>query len=81
MQGDVSPFIFFINILQGGWEHITVRGNATEASRVAMHDTSEENPAVSKDLEDEESKGKTEQSKTPLMVSESQELDRNAVNC
>ncbi|XP_052628746.1 tectonin beta-propeller repeat-containing protein 1 isoform X2 [Harpia harpyja] len=65
----------------GGWEHITVRGSATEASRVAMHDTSEENPAVSKDLEDEESKGKTEHSKSPLMVSESQELDRNAANC
>ncbi|XP_061850000.1 tectonin beta-propeller repeat-containing protein 1 [Colius striatus] len=65
----------------GGWEHITVRGNATDASRVAVQDTSEENPAVSKDLEDEEGKGKTERSRTPLMVSESQELDRNAVNC
>ncbi|XP_009819583.1 tectonin beta-propeller repeat-containing protein 1 [Gavia stellata] len=65
----------------GGWEHITVRGNATEASRVTMHDASEENPAVSKNLEDEESKEKTEHSKTPLMVSESQELDRNAVHC
>ncbi|XP_075292648.1 tectonin beta-propeller repeat-containing protein 1 [Opisthocomus hoazin] len=65
----------------GGWEHITVRGNAAEASRVTMHDASEENPALSKDLEDEESKGKPEHSKTPLMVSEGQELDRNAVNC
>ena len=46
-----------------------------------MHDASEENPALSKDLEDEESKGKPEHSKTPLMVSEGQELDRNAVNC
>ncbi|XP_010134490.1 PREDICTED: tectonin beta-propeller repeat-containing protein 1 [Buceros rhinoceros silvestris] len=65
----------------GGWDHITVRGNATEPSRVAMHNASEENPAVSKDLEEEESKEKSERSKTPLMVSESQELDRNAVNC
>ncbi|XP_025938911.1 tectonin beta-propeller repeat-containing protein 1 isoform X2 [Apteryx rowi] len=66
----------------GGWEHITVRGNATEASRVITHDTSEEDPARSMDLEDDESKGKTEPSKTtPLMVSEGQELDRNAVNC
>lgn len=72
---------FFLNLSQGGWEHVTVRGNATEASRVAVHDTSEEHPAGSKDLEDEESKGKRELSKTPLMVSESQELDRNAVNC
>uniref|UniRef100_A0A8C5X475 Tectonin beta-propeller repeat-containing protein 1 n=1 Tax=Malurus cyaneus samueli TaxID=2593467 RepID=A0A8C5X475_9PASS len=65
----------------GGWEHITVRGNATEASRLAVPDTAEENLAVSKEGEDEEGKGKTEHSKTPLMVSESQELDRNAVNC
>ncbi|XP_051488260.1 tectonin beta-propeller repeat-containing protein 1 isoform X3 [Apus apus] len=65
----------------GGWEHVTVRGNATAASRVTVHDNSDENPAVSKDLEDEESKGKTEHSKTPLMVSENQELDRHAVNC
>lgn len=72
---------FFINLLQGGWEHISVRGNATEASRLTVHDTSEEDLAVSKDLEDEESKGKTEHSKSPLMVSESQELDRNVVNC
>ncbi|NXC65621.1 TCPR1 protein, partial [Anhinga anhinga] len=78
----VSLLLYFCtDVLQGGWEHITVRGNATEASRVAIPDTSEENPAVSKDLEDEESKGKTEHSKTPLMVSESQELDRNAVTC
>lgn len=46
-----------------------------------MHNASEENPAVSQDLEEEESKEKSERSKTPLMVSESQELDRNAVNC
>ncbi|NXE47050.1 TCPR1 protein, partial [Casuarius casuarius] len=66
----------------GGWEHITVRGNATEASRVITHDTSEEDPARSMDLEDEENKGKTEHSKTtPLMVTEEQELDRSAVNC
>lgn len=72
---------FSIDILQGGWEHITVRGNATEASRVAVHDTAEENPVVPKDLEDEASKERTEHSRTPLMVSESQELDRNAVHC
>lgn len=72
---------FCITFSQGGWEHITVRGNATEASRVAVPDTAEENPAVSKEGEDEESKGKTEHSRTPLMVSESQELDRNSVNC
>lgn len=65
----------------GGWEHITVRGNATEASRVAMQDTSEENSAVSKDLEENESKGRAVPSKTPLMVSERQDLDRSAVNC
>ncbi|XP_053813064.1 tectonin beta-propeller repeat-containing protein 1 isoform X1 [Vidua chalybeata] len=65
----------------GGWEHITVRGNATEASQGAGPDTAEENLAASKEGEDEESKGKTEHSKTPLMVSESQELDRNSVNC
>ncbi|XP_074014643.1 tectonin beta-propeller repeat-containing protein 1 [Numenius arquata] len=64
----------------GGWEHITVRGNATEASR-AVHDAPEEQPAAPEELEDEESKGRRESSKTPLMVSESQELDRNAVNC
>ncbi|NWI51073.1 TCPR1 protein, partial [Calyptomena viridis] len=64
----------------GGWEHISVRGNATEAPRVAVPD-SQENLAMAKDLEDEESKGKPEDSKIPLMVSESQELDRNAVNC
>lgn len=46
-----------------------------------MHNASEENTAVSKDLEEEENKEKSERSKTPLMVSESQELDRNAVNC
>lgn len=65
----------------GGWEHITVRGNATEASRGAGPDTTEENPAESKEGEDEESKRKTEHSRTPLMVSASQELDRNSVNC
>lgn len=72
---------FLLHLLQGGWEHITVRGNATEASRVAVCDAPEEHPAGSKESEDEESKGKRELSKTPLMVSESQELDRNAVNC
>lgn len=72
---------FFIDLLQGGWEHISVRGNATEASRLTVHGISEENLAVSKDLEDEEGKGKTENSKSLLMVSESQELDRSAVNC
>lgn len=46
-----------------------------------MPDIAEENPAASKEEEDEESKGKTEHSKTPLLVSESQELDRNSVNC
>ncbi|XP_065540455.1 tectonin beta-propeller repeat-containing protein 1 isoform X3 [Lathamus discolor] len=65
----------------GGWEHISVRGNATEASRLTVHDISEENLAVSKDLEDEEGKGKTEHSKSLLMFSESQELDRSGVNC
>ncbi|XP_064009820.1 tectonin beta-propeller repeat-containing protein 1 isoform X2 [Pogoniulus pusillus] len=64
----------------GGWEHITVRGNATEAARATARDTSEENLEISKGGEDE-SKGKTEHSKTSLMVSESQELDRNAVSC
>lgn len=72
---------FCIPFSQGGWEHITVRGNATEVSRGAVPDTTEENPAASKEGEDEESKGKAEHSKTPLMVSESQELDRNSVNC
>lgn len=72
---------FCIPFPQGGWEHITVRGNATEASRGAVPDTTEENPAASKEGEDEENKGKTEHSKTPLMVSESQELDRNSVSC
>lgn len=71
---------FCIPFSQGGWEHITVRGNATEASRGAGPDTAKENPAESKEGEDE-SKGNTEHSKTPLMVSESQELDRNSVNC
>lgn len=70
-----------ISFSQGGWEHVTVRGNATEASRAAVPDPTEENPAASKEGEDEESKEKTEHSKTPLMVSESQELDRNSVNC
>lgn len=72
---------FCVPFSQGGWEHITVRGNATEASRGAVPDTSEEHPAASKEGEDEESKGKTQHSKAPLMVSESQELDRNSVNC
>uniref|UniRef100_A0A8C3KSH1 Tectonin beta-propeller repeat-containing protein 1 n=1 Tax=Calidris pygmaea TaxID=425635 RepID=A0A8C3KSH1_9CHAR len=64
----------------GGWEHITIRGNATEASR-AVHDAPEEQPAGPEELDNEEGKGRRESSKTPLMVSESQELDRNAVNC
>lgn len=46
-----------------------------------MQDTSEENSAVSKDLEENESKGRAVPSKTPLMVSERQDLDRSAVNC
>ncbi|XP_014806855.1 PREDICTED: tectonin beta-propeller repeat-containing protein 1 [Calidris pugnax] len=64
----------------GGWEHITVRGNATEASRAA-HDTPEEQPVGPEELDNKEGKGRRESSKTPLTVSESQELDRNAVNC
>ncbi|XP_073218237.1 tectonin beta-propeller repeat-containing protein 1 isoform X2 [Lepidochelys kempii] len=65
----------------GGWEHITVRGNATEAPKAALHETSEEHSAKPTDLEDGENGGKGNYSKTTLMVNEGQALDRNSVNC
>ncbi|EMP30644.1 Tectonin beta-propeller repeat-containing protein 1 [Chelonia mydas] len=65
----------------GGWEHITVRGNATEAPKTALHETSEEHSAKPTDLEDGENGGKGNHSKTTLMVNEGQALDRNSVNC
>ncbi|XP_074925325.1 tectonin beta-propeller repeat-containing protein 1 isoform X1 [Chelonoidis abingdonii] len=65
----------------GGWEHITVRGNATEAPKAALHETSEEHSANPTDLEDGENGGKGNHSKTTLMVNEGQEVDRYAVNC
>ncbi|NWW47546.1 TCPR1 protein, partial [Pedionomus torquatus] len=61
----------------GGWEHITVRGNATEASRAAP----EEHPAGPEELEDEERRGRRESSDAPPMGSGGQEWDRSARSC
>lgn len=70
-------FLFF-NPLQGGWEHVTVRGNTSQAPRGTVPSESPPEPMES---EGSGRKGKAERSRTPLMVSERQEVDSNAVNC
>lgn len=69
---------FFINPIQGGWEHVTVRGNASQAPRGTVPSESPPEPMES---EGRGRKGQAERSRTPLMVSERQEVDSNAVNC
>lgn len=64
----------------GGWEHITVRGNASEAPRGSTSSTCQSPPEPT-ESEGSGRKEKTEQPRTPLMVSERQEVDRNAVHC
>lgn len=62
----------------GGWEHVTVRGNASQAPRGTVPSESPPEPMES---EGSGRKGQAERSRTPLMVSERQEVDSNAVNC
>ncbi|NXU47091.1 TCPR1 protein, partial [Turnix velox] len=63
----------------GGWEHVSIRGNATRASKVS----SQEGQPLGQ-AEGEESRGSSEPRELPsstLRVSEGPELDGNAVQC
>ncbi|KAM3826503.1 tectonin beta-propeller repeat-containing protein 1 isoform 2-T3 [Vipera latastei] len=61
----------------GGWEHITIRGNATESIKMAAQDDPSSSP---RDLSSLEVHG-SYQSQTSVFVDGAQGLDRNAVQC
>ncbi|XP_026543150.1 tectonin beta-propeller repeat-containing protein 1 [Notechis scutatus] len=61
----------------GGWEHITVRGNATERTKMAAQDGPSSSP---RDLSSLEVPGSYEP-RTTIFVDGVQGLDRNAVQC
>lgn len=63
--------------LQGGWEHITVRGNATERTKMAAQDGPSSSPH---DLSSLEVHG-SYQLQSTIFVDGVQGLDRNAVQC
>ncbi|KAG8145666.1 hypothetical protein E2320_012173 [Naja naja] len=61
----------------GGWEHITVRGNATERTKMASQDGPSSSP---QDLSSLEVDG-SYQPRSTIFVDGVQGLDRNAVQC
>nr|XP_033819420.1 tectonin beta-propeller repeat-containing protein 1 [Geotrypetes seraphini]XP_033819421.1 tectonin beta-propeller repeat-containing protein 1 [Geotrypetes seraphini] len=65
----------------GGWEHITVRGNAIIPSKVVLQEASESQLLQSSHLDHGEDGGKKSPCKSNLLVDEEQDLDGNAVAC
>ncbi|XP_078521292.1 tectonin beta-propeller repeat-containing protein 1 [Lissotriton helveticus] len=64
----------------GGWEHITVRGNATVALKLVTQEDNNEQPSKGTESDDQERKGKEFQPRTNLFV-EDENLSGNAVHC
>ncbi|XP_053132794.1 tectonin beta-propeller repeat-containing protein 1 [Hemicordylus capensis] len=65
----------------GGWEHVTVRGNAAENSRTVSQEPLAEHPARSNESEAGESEGRRDPPQITVFVDEAQDQDRNAVPC
>ncbi|KAJ6659782.1 hypothetical protein lerEdw1_018498 [Lerista edwardsae] len=65
----------------GGWEHVTVRGNATENARSLAPEASAERSARPGELEGGDGEGRGHPPQSNVFVHEAEGLDRNAVHC
>ncbi|XP_029433095.1 tectonin beta-propeller repeat-containing protein 1 isoform X3 [Rhinatrema bivittatum] len=65
----------------GGWEHITVRGNATVPAKLALQKASDEQPGHSSGPDGGEDAGKRPPFKSTLVIAEDGDFDGNAVTC
>ncbi|XP_066496875.1 tectonin beta-propeller repeat-containing protein 1 [Tiliqua scincoides] len=65
----------------GGWEHVTVRGNATETVRSISQEGPAEPLGRPQELEGGDSEGGGSPPQTNVFVNEAQGLDRNAIQC
>ncbi|KAL8175522.1 UNVERIFIED_CONTAM: Tectonin beta-propeller repeat-containing protein 1 [Gekko kuhli] len=65
----------------GGWEHISIRGNATELSKKTSQEAAAEHPVEPPDSEAGESEGRGDLPQSTLLVDEDPGVDRNAIQC
>ncbi|KAH0631948.1 hypothetical protein JD844_019860 [Phrynosoma platyrhinos] len=65
----------------GGWDHVTIRGNAVENTKIVSQETLAEHPNDSNELAAMGNDERGDGSLSTILVDASQDLDRNAVQC